>query len=71
MPFQSRAGRRPRALCDPRLTRQGNANWLTVGAVVSCLLSVCMSCCGAFGRFATGRSAGEKVSYIAVEDGKS
>jgi len=38
----------------------GNANWLTVGAVGACLLSVCTSCCGAFGRFATGRAAGEK-----------
>jgi len=38
----------------------GNANWFTVGAVGACLLSVCTSCCGAFGRFATGRAAGEK-----------
>lgn len=38
----------------------GNANWFTVGAVAASLLSVCTSCCGAFGRFATGRSAGEK-----------
>jgi len=38
----------------------GNANWLTVGAVVAYFLSMCTSLCGACGRFATGRAAGEK-----------
>lgn len=38
----------------------GNANWLTVGAVVAAFLASFTACCGAFGRFATGRSAGEK-----------
>ncbi|KAK4683678.1 hypothetical protein P7C73_g6553, partial [Tremellales sp. Uapishka_1] len=39
---------------------QGNANWLTVGAVVALFLSFCTSVCGACGRFASGRMAGEK-----------
>ncbi|KAL1410876.1 hypothetical protein Q8F55_001819 [Vanrija albida] len=38
----------------------GNANWLTVGAVVALFLSTCTSMLGACGRFATGRAAGEK-----------
>lgn len=38
----------------------GNANWLTVGAVVAFFLSMCTSFCGACGRFASGRAAGEK-----------
>ncbi|EIW72179.1 hypothetical protein M231_01850 [Tremella mesenterica] len=38
----------------------GNANWLTVGAVVALFLSMCTSVCGACGRFATGRAAGER-----------
>jgi len=38
----------------------GNANWFTVGAVVAAFLSGCFSCCGAVGRFASGRPAGEK-----------
>lgn len=43
------------------LMEQGNANWLTVGAVVAFFLSMCTSFCGACGRFASGRAAGEKV----------
>ncbi|ODO07685.1 hypothetical protein I350_03256 [Cryptococcus amylolentus CBS 6273] len=38
----------------------GNANWLTAGALVAFALSFCTSLCGAFGRFASGRFAGEK-----------
>lgn len=38
----------------------GNANWLTIGAAVSLLLAFCTATCGACGRFATGRAAGEK-----------
>ncbi|KAK8853388.1 hypothetical protein IAR55_004092 [Kwoniella newhampshirensis] len=38
----------------------GNANWLTVGAVVSLFLAMCTSVCGSCGRFASGRMAGEK-----------
>ncbi|RSH91451.1 hypothetical protein EHS25_009750 [Saitozyma podzolica] len=38
----------------------GNANWLTVGATVALFLAMCTSFCGACGRFATGRAAGEK-----------
>lgn len=38
----------------------GNANWLTLGGVVALLLAACTSMCGACGRFATGRMAGEK-----------
>jgi len=38
----------------------GNCNWFTVGAVVALFLSMCTSFCGAFGRFASGRAAGEK-----------
>lgn len=38
----------------------GNANWLTLGGVVALLLATCTSMCGACGRFATGRMAGEK-----------
>lgn len=44
------------------LTVQGIANWFTVGAVVALWLAFCTSICGAFGRFASGRAAGEKVS---------
>ncbi|WWC72201.1 uncharacterized protein I206_106161 [Kwoniella pini CBS 10737] len=38
----------------------GNANWFTIGAFAALALSSCTSCCGAFGRFASGRMAGEK-----------
>ncbi|WOO81003.1 pH-response regulator protein palI/RIM9 [Vanrija pseudolonga] len=38
----------------------GNANWLTVAAVFALFLSTCTAMLGAFGRFATGRAAGEK-----------
>ncbi|WVR09590.1 hypothetical protein IAU60_006661 [Kwoniella sp. DSM 27419] len=38
----------------------GNANWLTVGALGALLLAMCTSTCGACGRFASGRNAGEK-----------
>lgn len=38
----------------------GNANWLTLGGVVALMLAACTSMCGACGRFATGRMAGEK-----------
>ncbi|WVQ75730.1 hypothetical protein IAR50_005360 [Cryptococcus sp. DSM 104548] len=38
----------------------GNANWLTAGALVAFALSFCTSFCGAFGRYASGRFAGEK-----------
>ncbi|ODN87674.1 hypothetical protein L198_06897 [Cryptococcus wingfieldii CBS 7118] len=38
----------------------GNANWLTAGALGAFALSFCTSLCGAFGRFASGRFAGEK-----------
>lgn len=38
----------------------GNCNWFTVGAVVAFFLAMCTSFCGAFGRFASGRMAGEK-----------
>ncbi|WVQ84736.1 hypothetical protein IAT38_006893 [Cryptococcus sp. DSM 104549] len=38
----------------------GNANWFTVGAVAALALASCTSICGACGRFATGRMAGEK-----------
>lgn len=38
----------------------GLGNWLTVAAVFSMAVATCASCCGSFGRFATGRSAGEK-----------
>lgn len=38
----------------------GNANWLTIGAFGAFALATCTSLCGACGRFATGRSAGEK-----------
>ncbi|ORY31617.1 hypothetical protein BCR39DRAFT_525927 [Naematelia encephala] len=38
----------------------GNANWFTVAALGSLWFATCASCCGAFGRFATGRAAGEK-----------
>ncbi|WVF67285.1 hypothetical protein IAT40_002035 [Kwoniella sp. CBS 6097] len=38
----------------------GNANWFTIGAFAALALSMCTSACGACGRFATGRSAGEK-----------
>lgn len=41
----------------------GNANWLTVAAVAAMILAMCASFFGACGRFATGRSAGEKVSH--------
>lgn len=41
---------------------QGIANWLTVAAFGALVLSFCTSVCGACGRFATGRAAGEKVS---------
>ncbi|WWC91900.1 uncharacterized protein L201_006849 [Kwoniella dendrophila CBS 6074] len=40
----------------------GNANWFTVGAFVALCAAMCTSFCGAFGRFAEGRFAGEKVS---------
>ncbi|WWD03949.1 hypothetical protein V865_002007 [Kwoniella europaea PYCC6329] len=40
----------------------GNANWFTVGAFAALVLSMCASVCGAFGRFSSGRFAGEKVS---------
>lgn len=40
----------------------GNANWFTVAALASLFLSMCTSVCGACGRFANGRMAGEKVS---------
>ncbi|TXT13557.1 hypothetical protein VHUM_00924 [Vanrija humicola] len=39
----------------------GNANWLTVAAVFSLFVATCTAMLGAFGRFATGRAAGEKV----------
>ena len=29
----------------------GNANWLTLGALVAIMLSFCASVCGAFGRY--------------------
>ncbi|WVQ94884.1 hypothetical protein IAU59_001969 [Kwoniella sp. CBS 9459] len=38
----------------------GNANWFTVGAFAALAFSMCTSACGACGRFATGRAAGEK-----------
>ncbi|CAD6569171.1 MAG: hypothetical protein TREMPRED_005084 [Tremellales sp. Tagirdzhanova-0007] len=38
----------------------GNANWFTLGALASLFFCVCTSLCGACGRFATGRMAGEK-----------
>ncbi|KAL7424419.1 hypothetical protein Q5752_000102 [Cryptotrichosporon argae] len=38
----------------------GNANWFTIGGTVALFLSMCTSVCGAFGRFASGRPAGEK-----------
>ncbi|GMK56784.1 hypothetical protein CspeluHIS016_0306240 [Cutaneotrichosporon spelunceum] len=38
----------------------GIANWFTVAAVISMILAMCASFFGACGRFATGRSAGEK-----------
>jgi len=38
----------------------GNANWLTIGAFGALALATCTSLCGACGRFATGRMAGEK-----------
>ncbi|OWZ52006.1 hypothetical protein J007_02060 [Cryptococcus neoformans] len=38
----------------------GNANWFTVAALASLFLSMCTSVCGACGRFANGRMAGEK-----------
>lgn len=39
----------------------GNANWLVVGAVVALFIGFCTSVCGAFGRYSSGRFAGEKV----------
>lgn len=39
---------------------QGNANWLTVGALAALILGTCTAACGSCGRFATGRMAGEK-----------
>lgn len=42
---------------------KGNCNWFTVGAAVALFLATCASFCGAFGRFASGRAAGEKVSF--------
>jgi hypothetical protein len=44
----------------------GNANWLVVGAVVALFIGFCTSLCGAFGRYSSGRFAGEKVSADAV-----
>lgn len=38
----------------------GNANWLTVGALVSLILGTFTAACGSCGRFATGRMGGEK-----------
>jgi len=43
------------------LTLQGIANWFTVGGTAALLLATCTAMCGACGRFATGRSAGEKA----------
>lgn len=42
----------------------GNANWFTVAALASLFFSMCTSVCGACGRFANGRMAGEKVSRL-------
>ena len=38
----------------------GNANWFTVAALAALALAFCFSFCGACGRFANGRFAGEK-----------
>lgn len=45
----------------------GNANWFTVAAFGSLVLAFCTGLCGACGRFATGRMAGEKVSTASTE----
>jgi hypothetical protein len=59
-------------VCDQADNDKGNANWLTVGAVVAFFLSMCTSFCGACGRFASGRAAGEKVRlFTSCQSGRS
>lgn len=38
-----------------QLAQYGNANWLTLGALVALLLGFCASACGVFGRYGKRR----------------
>jgi hypothetical protein len=42
---------RQRLRDDGQLAQYGNANWLTLGALVALLLGFCTSACGMFGRY--------------------
>jgi len=42
---------------DGQVAQYGNANWLTLGALVALLLGFCASACGVFGRY--GRRRGD------------
>jgi hypothetical protein len=42
---------------DGQLAQYGNANWLTLGALVALLLGFCTSACGVFGRYRKRRDA--------------
>lgn len=35
----------------------GNANWLTLGALVALMIAFCTGVCGSFGRYRRGRTA--------------
>jgi hypothetical protein len=37
------------------IAQYGNANWLTLGALVALLLGFCASACGVFGRYKRNR----------------
>ncbi|EKM74943.1 hypothetical protein AGABI1DRAFT_103194 [Agaricus bisporus var. burnettii JB137-S8] len=41
---------------DGQLAQYGNANWLTLGALVALLLGFCVSACGMFGRYRKRRN---------------
>jgi len=40
-----------------QLAQYGNANWLTLGALVALMLGFCASACGVFGRYGKRRNA--------------